>query len=213
MAHIDAGKTTTTERILFYTKVSYRMGEVHDGTAVMDWMDAGTGKRDHHHLRCYDMHLAKSSKSISLTRRVMWISPSRWKGPLRILDGAVALFCAVGGVEPQSETVWRQGRSIPGSKNRLCLTRLDRVGSDFGRVLSGIRERLGANPVPVQIPIGKEENFRGAIDLVRMKAITFDKESLGADYAVGDIPPEFMAADSGGKRKTRRNPRRLRRGN
>ncbi len=192
MAHIDAGKTTTTERILFYTKVSYRMGEVHDGTAVMDWMEqeqergititsaATTCTWQNHRINIID-----TPGHVDFTIEV--------ERSLRILDGAVALFCAVGGVEPQSETVWRQADRYRVPRIAF-VNKMDRVGSDFGRVLSGIRERLGANPVPVQIPIGKEENFRGAIDLVRMKAITFDKESLGADYAVGDIPPEFMAA-------------------
>jgi elongation factor G len=191
MAHIDAGKTTTTERILFYTKVSYRMGEVHDGTAVMDWMEqeqergititsaATTCTWQSHRINIID-----TPGHVDFTIEV--------ERSLRVLDGAVALFCAVGGVEPQSETVWRQADRYRVPRIAF-VNKMDRVGSDFERVLSGIRERLGANPVPVQIPIGKEENFRGTIDLVRMKAITFDKESLGADYAVGDIPPEFMA--------------------
>jgi len=192
MAHIDAGKTTTTERILFYTKVSYRMGEVHDGTAVMDWMEqeqergititsaATTCTWRHHRINIID-----TPGHVDFTIEV--------ERSLRVLDGAVALFCAVGGVEPQSETVWRQAdRSrVP----RIAfVNKMDRVGSDFWRVVSGIRERLGANPVPVQIPIGKEENFKGIVDLVRMKAIIFDKDSLGAEYAVGDIPPEMRDA-------------------
>jgi len=191
MAHIDAGKTTTTERILFYTKVSYRMGEVHDGTAVMDWMEQEQERgititsaattctwRDHR------INIIDTPGHVDFTIEV--------ERSLRILDGAVALFCAVGGVEPQSETVWRQADRYRVPRIAF-VNKMDRVGSDFGRVLSGIRERLGANPVPVQIPMGKEEHFRGTIDLVRMKAVTFDKESLGADYAVGNIPPEFMA--------------------
>ncbi len=192
MAHIDAGKTTTTERILFYTKVSYRMGEVHDGTAVMDWMEqeqergititsaATTCTWRHHRINIID-----TPGHVDFTIEV--------ERSLRVLDGAVALFCAVGGVEPQSETVWRQADRYRVPRIAF-VNKMDRVGSDFWRVVSGIRERLGANPVPVQIPIGKEENFKGIVDLVRMKAIIFDKDSLGAEYAVGDIPPEMRDA-------------------
>ncbi len=190
MAHIDAGKTTTTERILYYTKVSYRMGEVHDGTAVMDWMEQEqergitiTSAATTCIWKNNRINIIDTPGHVDFTIEV--------ERSLRVLDGAVALFCAVGGVEPQSETVWRQADRYRVPRIAF-VNKMDRVGSDFERVLLGIRERLGANPVPVQIPIGKEENFRGTIDLVRMKAITFDKESLGADYAVGNIPPEFM---------------------
>jgi elongation factor G len=192
MAHIDAGKTTTTERILFYTKVSYRMGEVHDGTAVMDWMEQEqergitiTSAATTCTWKSHRINIIDTPGHVDFTIEV--------ERSLRVLDGAVALFCAVGGVEPQSETVWRQADRYRVPRIAF-VNKMDRVGSDFGRVLAGIRERLGANPVPVQIPLGEEERFRGVIDLVRMKAVTFDENALGADYTVGDIPPELMAA-------------------
>ncbi len=192
MAHIDAGKTTTTERILYYTHVSHRMGEVHDGTAIMDWMEQEQ-----------ERGITITSAATACTWRNNRINIIDTPGhvdftieverSLRVLDGAVALFCAVGGVEPQSETVWRQADRYHVPRIAF-VNKMDRVGSDFWRVVAGIRERLGANPVPVQIPIGKEEEFKGAIDLVRMKAVTFDKESLGTEFTVGDIPAEMAEA-------------------
>jgi len=169
MAHIDAGKTTTTERILYYTKVSHRMGEVHDGTATMDWMEqeqergititsaATTCTWKDHRINVID-----TPGHVDFTIEV--------ERSLRVLDGAVALFCAVGGVEPQSETVWRQADRYRVPRVAF-VNKMDRVGADFWRVVAGIRDRLGANPVAVQIPIGKEEGFKGLIDLVRMKAL------------------------------------------
>jgi len=192
MAHIDAGKTTTTERILYYTKVSHRMGEVHDGTAVMDWMEQEqergitiTSAATTCTWRNHRINIIDTPGHVDFTIEV--------ERSLRVLDGAVALFCAVGGVEPQSETVWRQADRYRVPRIAF-VNKMDRVGSDFGRVLSGIRERLGANPVPVQIPLGKEEQFRGVIDLVRMKSVIFDRDSLGAEYTEGDIPPELLAS-------------------
>jgi elongation factor G len=192
MAHIDAGKTTTTERILFYTKVSYRMGEVHDGTAVMDWMEQEQERgititsaattctwRDHR------INIIDTPGHVDFTIEV--------ERSLRVLDGAVALFCAVGGVEPQSETVWRQADRY-GVPRIAFVNKMDRVGADFWRVVSGIRDRLGANPVPVQIPLGKEEDFKGSIDLIRMKSYIFDKDLPGADYLSSSIPPDMTAA-------------------
>jgi elongation factor G len=186
MAHIDAGKTTTTERILYYTGVSHKIGEVHDGTATMDWMEqeqergititsaATTCSWKDHRINIID-----TPGHVDFTIEV--------ERSLRVLDGAVAVFCSVGGVEPQSETVWRQADKyhVP----RLAfINKMDRVGADFFRGVAMIRDRLKANPVPIQLPIGKEENFTGVIDLVEMKAIIWDDESLGANFKVTEIP-------------------------
>jgi len=186
MAHIDAGKTTTTERILYYTGVSHKIGEVHDGTATMDWMEqeqergititsaATTCSWKDHRINIID-----TPGHVDFTIEV--------ERSLRVLDGAVAVFCSVGGVEPQSETVWRQADKyhVP----RLAfINKMDRVGADFFRGVGMIRDRLKANPVPIQLPIGKEETFTGVIDLVEMKAIIWDDESLGASFKVTEIP-------------------------
>ncbi|MRR06879.1 MAG: elongation factor G [Deltaproteobacteria bacterium] len=186
MAHIDAGKTTTTERILYYTGVSHKIGEVHDGTATMDWMEqeqergititsaATTCSWKDHRINIID-----TPGHVDFTIEV--------ERSLRVLDGAVAVFCSVGGVEPQSETVWRQADKyhVP----RLAfINKMDRVGADFFRGVAMIRDRLKANPVPIQLPIGKEETFTGVIDLVEMKAIIWDDESLGASFKVIEIP-------------------------
>jgi elongation factor G len=190
MAHIDAGKTTATERILYYTKVSYRLGEVHEGTAIMDWMaqeqERGitiTSAATACNWRNHRINIIDTPGHIDFTVEV--------ERSLRILDGAVALFCSVGGVEPQSEAVWRQADKYRVPRIAF-VNKMDRVGADFERVVSAIRDRLGANPLPVQIPIGSEEKFSGVIDLVRMKAVTYDKDSLGAEYTLGDIPPELL---------------------
>src|SRR5262249_35205143 len=180
MAHIDAGKTTTTERILYYTGISYKLGEVHEGTAVMDWMvqeqergititSAATTSvwRDHR------INIIDTPGHVDFTIEV--------ERSLRVLDGAVAVFCGVGGVEPQSETVWRQADRY-GVPRIAFVNKMDRVGADFDRVVHHIRERLRANPVVLQLPLGREENFRGVIDLVTMKAIIWEEESLGARY-------------------------------
>lgn len=186
MAHIDAGKTTTTERILYYTGVSHKIGEVHEGTATMDWMEQEQERgititsaattcswRDHR------INIIDTPGHVDFTIEV--------ERSLRVLDGAVAVFCSVGGVEPQSETVWRQADKyrVP---RMAFINKMDRVGADFFRGVSMIRERLKANPVPIQLPVGKEDTYAGVIDLVEMKAIIWDEESLGAKYRVEEIP-------------------------
>ena len=191
MAHIDAGKTTTTERVLFYTGISYKIGEVHEGTAVMDWMvqeqERGitiTSAATTCFWRDHRINIIDTPGHVDFTIEV--------ERSLRVLDGAVAVFCGVGGVEPQSETVWRQADryQVP----RLAfVNKMDRVGADFGRVVGQIRERLQANPVPIQIPIGSEDEFRGVVDLVEMRAILWNDETLGAKYEVAEIPPDLRA--------------------
>lgn len=189
MAHIDAGKTTTTERILFYTGRSYKLGEVHDGTAVMDWMEQ------------------EQERGITITSAA---TTCYWKGKkiniidtpghvdftieversLRVLDGAIAVFCAVGGVEPQSETVWRQADKyhIP----RIAfVNKMDRNGANFERCISMIAKRLGANPLPIQLPVGKEAEFEGIIDLIEEKMLVFDEQSLGQEIIERDIPGSY----------------------
>ena len=196
MAHIDAGKTTTTERILFYTGVNYKIGEVHEGTATMDWMEqeqergititsAATTcfwKRngDNHRINIID-----TPGHVDFTIEV--------ERSLRVLDGAVALFDAVAGVQPQSETVWRQADkyNVP----RLAfINKMDRPGADFDHAVDTIRTRLRAKPVPIQMPIGAEDQFKGVIDLVEMKAILWQDERMGADYSVEDIPADLQIA-------------------
>ncbi|MCB1804428.1 MAG: elongation factor G [Candidatus Competibacteraceae bacterium] len=193
MAHIDAGKTTTTERILFYTGVSHKIGEVHDGAAVMDWMEqeqergititsaattcfwSGMAQQYPEHR----VNIIDTPGHVDFTIEV--------ERSLRVLDGACAVFCAVGGVEPQSETVWRQANKykVP----RLAfVNKMDRAGANFLRVVGQIKDRLGAHPVPIQLPIGAEENFKGVVDLVKMKAIWWDEESLGTKFEYGEIP-------------------------
>ena len=186
MAHIDAGKTTTTERILFYTGVSHKIGEVHDGAAAMDWMEqeqergititsaattcfwSGMDQQfDEHRINIID-----TPGHVDFTIEV--------ERSLRVLDGAVAVFCAVGGVEPQSETVWRQANKY-GVPRLAFVNKMDRAGADFLRVVGQLKERLGANPVPLQLPIGAEENFIGVVDLIRMQAIYWDDSSPGHD--------------------------------
>jgi len=187
MAHIDAGKTTTTERVLYYTGISYKIGEVHEGTAVMDWMvqeqERGitiTSAATTCFWRDHRINIIDTPGHVDFTIEV--------ERSLRVLDGAVAVFCGVGGVEPQSETVWRQADRyrVP----RLAfVNKMDRIGADFERVVGQIRERLSANPVPIQLPIGTEDDFRGVIDVVRMKAIVWNDETMGSQYAVEEIPP------------------------
>lgn len=190
MAHIDAGKTTTTERILFYTGVNHKIGEVHEGAATMDWMEQ------------------EQERGITITSAA---TTCFWKGnriniidtpghvdftveverSLRVLDGAVAVFCGVGGVQPQSETVWRQADKY-GVPRIAFVNKLDRVGANFYNVVNDIKKKLGANAVPIQIPIGAEDELKGNIDLINMNAITFPDESMGADYVVTDIPAELV---------------------
>jgi elongation factor G len=195
MAHIDAGKTTTTERVLFYTGRTHRMGEVHDGNAQMDWMiqeqergititSAATTAYWKYNSDEYKINIIDTPGHVDFTVEV--------ERSLRVLDGAVAVFCAVGGVEPQSETVWRQANKydVP----RLAfINKMDRAGADFFSVVQQIKEKLGSNPVAIQIPIGSEENFIGVIDLVNMKALVYsDDENLGTRYDIEDIPAELV---------------------
>ena len=198
MAHIDAGKTTTTERILFYTGVSHKIGEVHDGAAVMDWMEqeqergititsAATTcfwRGMDHQFDEHRINIIDTPGHVDFTIEV--------ERSLRVLDGAVAVFCAVGGVEPQSETVWRQADkySVP---RMVFINKMDRIGADFLRVVGQIRERLGANPVPLQLAIGAEENFEGVIDLVRMSALYWSEDDMGVTYRLGNIPVELQS--------------------
>jgi elongation factor G len=190
MAHIDAGKTTTTERILYYTGVTYKIGEVDEGTAVMDWMvqeqERGitiTSAATTCLWKDYKINIIDTPGHVDFTIEV--------ERSLRVLDGAVAVFDSVAGVEPQSETVWRQADKY-GVPRIAFMNKMDRVGADFFMSVNSMIERLGASPVPIQIPIGAEDEFRGPIDLVRMKAVYFDDETLGAKYTEGDVPDKLM---------------------
>lgn len=190
MAHIDAGKTTTTERILYYTGVTYKIGEVHEGTAVMDWMvqeqERGitiTSAATTCFWKEHRINIIDTPGHVDFTIEV--------ERSLRVLDGAVAVFDAVAGVEPQSETVWRQANKY-GVPRIAFMNKMDRVGADFFMSVQSMVDRLGANPVAVQIPIGSEDRFRGPIDLVRMKAIYFDDETLGAKYVEDAIPQDMV---------------------
>ena len=196
MAHIDAGKTTTTERVLFYTGVSHKIGEVHDGAAVMDWMEqeqergititsaattcfwTGMAQQFEQHR----INIIDTPGHVDFTIEV--------ERSLRVLDGAVTVLCSVGGVEPQTETVWRQGNKyhVP---RMIFVNKMDRAGANYLRVVKQIRERLGANPVPVQLPIGAEEKFEGVIDLIEMKAVYWNEDNMGTTYELRDIPPEL----------------------
>ncbi len=198
VAHVDAGKTTTTERVLFYTGLSHKLGEVHDGAAVMDWMEQeqergititsaattcfwrGMGNQFEEHR----INIIDTPGHVDFTIEV--------ERSLRVLDGAVVVFCGTSGVEPQSETVWRQANryEVP---RVVFVNKMDRVGADFLRVVDQIRERLGSHPVPVQLPIGAEDGFTGVIDLIAMKGITWSEEDLGTTFVEGDIPPELRA--------------------
>lgn len=197
MAHIDAGKTTTTERVLFYTGISHKIGEVHDGAAVMDWMEqeqergititsaattcfwSGMDQQfDQHRINIID-----TPGHVDFTIEV--------ERSLRVLDGAVAVFCAVGGVEPQSETVWRQADkyNVP---RMAFVNKMDRIGANFLRVVGQIDERLGANPVPIQLPVGAEEGFQGVVDLVSMQAIFWDEDNMGTTYKAAPVPDDMQ---------------------
>ena len=203
MAHIDAGKTTTTERILYYTGLSHKIGEVHEGAATMDWMEQ------------------EQERGITITSAAtttFWKYPTNQGQPLentedfriniidtpghvdftveverslRVLDGAVALFCAVSGVEPQSETVWRQADRyrVP----RICfVNKMDRAGADFFNVVAEIKDKLKANPVPLQVPIGSEDNFKGVVDLITNQAIVWNEEDKGMTYEIVPIPDDLV---------------------
>jgi elongation factor G len=198
MAHIDAGKTTTTERILFYTGVSHKIGEVHDGAATMDWMEqeqergititsAATtcfwkgmaGQYDQHRINIID-----TPGHVDFTIEV--------ERSLRVLDGACAVFCAVGGVEPQSETVWRQANKYKVPRMAF-VNKMDRAGADFLRVVEQINQRLGSNAVPVQLAIGSEDNFEGVVDLIKMKAIYWEEANMGSKYEEREIPADLLS--------------------
>ena len=199
MAHIDAGKTTTTERILFYTGVSHKIGEVHDGAAVMDWMEqeqergititsaattcfwTGMDQQFERHR----INIIDTPGHVDFTIEV--------ERSLRVLDGACAVFCAVGGVEPQSETVWRQGDKYKVPRMAF-VNKMDRSGADFLRVVEQVKERLGANPVPLQLPIGAEEDFKGVVDLIRMQAIYWNEADKGISYAETEVPADMLDA-------------------
>src|SRR5690349_12894964 len=189
MAHIDAGKTTTTERVLYYTGVSYKMGEVHEGAATMDWMEQEQERGitiTSAATTCFwnnnRINIIDTPGHVDFTAEV--------ERSLRVLDGAVAVFCSVGGVEPQSETVWRQADKYRVPRIAF-INKMDRVGADFFRGVSMIKDRLKANPVPLQIPIGAEENYKGLVDLIEMKAVIFNDESMGSVFEVVEIPAEL----------------------
>ncbi len=196
VAHVDAGKTTTTERVLFYTGLSHKIGEVHDGAATMDWMEqeqergititsaattcfwSGMDQQfDEHRVNIID-----TPGHVDFTIEV--------ERSLRVLDGAVVVFCGTSGVEPQSETVWRQANryEVP---RMVFVNKMDRQGADFLRVVEQIRDRLGSNPVPIQLAIGAEENFRGVLDLIKQKAILWNEDDQGLTYEVEEIPSEL----------------------
>ena len=198
MAHIDAGKTTTTERILYYTGVSHKIGEVHDGAATMDWMEqeqergititsaattcfwsGSTTQFPEHRVNIID-----TPGHVDFTIEV--------ERSLRVLDGAVAVFCAVGGVEPQSETVWRQANKYEVPR-MVFVNKMDRAGADFFRVVEQIKTRLGSSPVPLQIPIGAEDSFKGVVDLLTMKSIIWDEESMGMKFETSEIPDDLLS--------------------
>ncbi|MBK5935579.1 MAG: elongation factor G [Halorhodospira halophila] len=197
-AHIDAGKTTTTERILFYTGVSHKMGETHDGAATMDWMSQEqergitiTSAATTCFWRGMDQQYPETRINIIDTPGHVDFTIEVERS-LRVLDGAVAVFCAVGGVEPQSETVWRQANKY-GVPRMAFVNKMDRAGADFSRVVSQIRERLGSQAVPIQLPIGAEDQFEGIIDLLRMSAIYWDRDEQGMTYSEREIPEELRA--------------------
>ena len=190
MAHIDAGKTTTTERILYYTGITYKLGEVHEGTATMDWMvqeqERGitiTSAATTCFWKDFRINIIDTPGHVDFTAEV--------ERSLRVLDGAVAVFDSVAGVEPQSETVWRQADKYAVPRIAF-MNKMDRRGADFFGSVESMKKRLSANPVPIQIPLGKEENFQGVIDLITMKAIVYEMETLGAEYTEQEIPDEYV---------------------
>lgn len=194
MAHIDAGKTTTTERILYYTGINHRMGEVHEGSATMDWMvqeqergititSAATTTFWKLNNEDYKINIIDTPGHVDFTVEV--------ERSLRVLDGAVAVFCAVGGVEPQSETVWRQANKYHVPRIAF-VNKLDRLGADFFSVVNQIQKKLKANPIPLQIPIGSEDNFKGVVDIIKKQAIIWHEETLGSEYDILPIPNELV---------------------
>lgn len=197
MAHIDAGKTTTTERILFYTGVSHKIGEVHDGAATMDWMAQEQERGITITSAATTCFWSGMDKQYPLHRINIIDTPGHVdftievERSLRVLDGACAVFCAVGGVEPQSETVWRQATkyAVP---RMAFINKMDRTGANFLRVVEQIRERLGANPIAMQVAIGAEESFEGVVDLIKMKAIHWSEENMGSEFSESEIPAELL---------------------
>ncbi|MDY6821079.1 MAG: elongation factor G [Deferribacterota bacterium] len=190
MAHIDAGKTTTTERILFYTGINYKIGEVHEGTATMDWMEQErergitiTSAATQCFWNEYRINIIDTPGHVDFTIEV--------ERSLKVLDGAIAVFCAVGGVEPQSETVWRQADKYHVPRIAF-VNKMDRVGADFFNVITMIKERLGANPVAIQLPLGSESEFEGVIDLIKMKSIVWSGDELGAKYQYQEISDKYI---------------------
>jgi elongation factor G len=191
MAHIDAGKTTVTERILFYTGRSHRLGETHDGAATMDWMEQEqergitiTSAATHCIWKDHRINIIDTPGHVDFTVEV--------ERSLRVLDGAIGVFCSVGAVQPQSETVWRQANKYKVPRMAF-VNKMDRTGADFYNVIEQMREKLKANPIPIQIPIGAEEDFKGVVDLINMQAIVWDDESLGAKYDVVEIPEDLKS--------------------
>ena len=189
MAHIDAGKTTTTERILFYTGKTHKLGEVHEGTATMDWMpqeqERGitiTSAATTAFWKDHRINLIDTPGHVDFTIEV--------ERSLRVLDGAIVVFCAVGGVEPQTETVWRQADKYQVPRVAF-VNKMDRTGADFGSVVNQMRERLGCKPVPIQLPWGAEDRFLGVIDLVEMKALRWESSDLGSKYKIEEIPADL----------------------
>jgi elongation factor G len=189
MAHIDAGKTTTTERVLYYTGVTYKIGEVHDGTAVMDWMEQErergitiTAAATTCNWKDFSINIIDTPGHVDFTIEV--------ERSLRILDGAIGIFCSVGGVEPQSETVWRQADKYKVPRIAF-VNKMDRVGADFLRVVSMMEERLGTKPVVMQLPVGAEDDFRGVVDIVTQKAVIWDESTLGAKFRYEDVPSDM----------------------
>src|SRR5579871_2620864 len=188
-AHIDAGKTTTTERILYYTGRTHKLGEVHEGTAIMDWMEQEqergitiTSAATTCSWRDIQINIIDTPGHVDFTAEV--------ERSLRVLDGAVAVFDAVAGVQPQSETVWRQADKygVP----RICfINKIDKMGADFEHAVDTIRKRLNAKPVAIQIPIGQEDKFRGVVDLISMKAVVWKDETMGAEYITEEIPADL----------------------
>ena len=208
MAHIDAGKTTTTERILFYTGRTHKMGEVHEGAAVMDWMEQEqergitiTSAATTASWRDHRINIIDTPGHVDFTVEV--------ERSLRVLDGAVAVFDAVAGVEPQSETVWRQADRYRVPRIAF-INKMDRIGADFDYSVKTMVDRLGAHPVPVQLPIGSEADFTGVVDLVNMKAIVY-KDDLGQDWEVADIPERARGRRPSGAHRADRGRRRVRR--
>jgi elongation factor G len=197
MAHIDAGKTTTTERILFYTGVSHKIGEVHDGTAVMDWMEQEQERGITIQSAATTCYWSGMKKQFPEHRVNIIDTPGHVdftievERSLKVLDGACAVFCAVSGVEPQSETVWRQANKYNVPRMGF-VNKMDRSGADFLRVVEMVKDRLGANPVPVQLPIGAEEDFKGVIDLLEMKALYWSEDDRGMTFTYEDIPAELL---------------------